>query len=102
MRFATRGMIFPDCEQAGVFALRSGIRLRRNGGEPGDFRQPVLQLLAHLDVAGRLIVRRERMELGEFRPRNRKHFRARIQFHRARAERNHRMTQGQVARLEFF
>ena len=55
MRFAARRVIFANGEQAGVFALRAGVGLQRDRRETGDFRQPVLQLLAHFRVAARLI-----------------------------------------------
>ncbi len=100
MTFAARGVVFVNREQPCVFALRAGVRLQRNGGETGDLRQPVLQLLAHHAIANRLLVRRERMQPGELRPRNWKHLRGRVQLHRARAERDHRMAERKIARLE--
>ncbi len=38
-------MVCADDEQAGVFALGAGIGLERDGGEAGDFGQPVFELL---------------------------------------------------------
>ncbi len=38
-------MIFMNDEQPRVFSLRSGIGLQGNPAEPGDFGQPILQLL---------------------------------------------------------
>ncbi len=40
------------------------------------------------------------MQLGEFRPRDRKHLRRRVQFHRARPERDHRSREREIARLQ--
>src|SRR5882762_3690813 len=60
----------------------------------------MLKLLGHLAVPKGLIARRKRMQPGEFRPRDWEHLRRCIQLHRAGAERNHRMTKRQVARLE--
>ena len=52
---AARLVVAADGEQAGVFALRAGIRLQRDGGEAGDFRQPVFQQAKHLAVALALV-----------------------------------------------
>ena len=93
-------MIFADREQSGVFALRSGIRLERNRGKSRDLREPMFQLLAHVAITGGLRFRRERMQPRKFRPGNRKHLRGRVQFHRARAERNHRSREREIARFE--
>ena len=43
MRFAARRVIAADREQAGVFALRAGVGLQRDGGEAGDLGQPALR-----------------------------------------------------------
>ena len=40
------------------------------------------------------------MQLGNFRPRYRKHFRGCVQLHRARTERDHRSRQRKIARFE--
>ena len=40
------------------------------------------------------------MQSGKFRPGHRKHFRGRIQLHRARTQWNHGVRQGEVARLK--
>ena len=40
------------------------------------------------------------MQLRKFRPRDRKHLRGRVQFHRARTERNHRSGEREIARFE--
>jgi hypothetical protein len=44
-----------DDEQPGVFALRPGVGLERNAGEPGDLREPGFEVLKHLLVAARLL-----------------------------------------------
>ena len=100
MRLAARCVILANGEQSGVFALRSGVRLQRNRGESGDFREPIFQLLAHFAVASRLVVRRERMQLRKFRPRNWKHLGGRVQFHGAGTERNHRSGERKIARFQ--
>ena len=100
MRLAARFVIRADDQQAGVFALRTGVRLQRNAREAGDFREPVFEVLEKNLVAARLRQRRERMNLCKLRPRHGKHFRRRVQLHRAGAERNHRGRERKVARFE--
>ena len=95
-----RRVVPADGEQAGVFALRTGVRLQRDGGEAGDLRQPAFQLLAHLAIARGLVVRRKGMDARKLRPGDREHFRGGVQLHRAGAERNHRMAERKVARFE--
>ena len=102
VRFSARRVILANREQARKFALRSGIGLQRNRGESRDFSKPLFELLASLSVAARLIAGRERMQVGNLRPRDRKHLRGRIEFHRAGTERNHRRCQRQIARFELF
>ena len=51
MPFTAAFVIFADDEKPGVFALRAGVRLKRNGGEPRDFREPLLELLEQKPVA---------------------------------------------------
>ena len=47
-------MIFPNHQQPGVFSLRSGIGLDSHRIEPGNRRQPTLQLKDQLTIPGRL------------------------------------------------
>src|SRR5689334_16428980 len=54
VRFAARGVIFPNCEQTGEFALRSGVWLERNRSETANFREPAFQLITHFAIACRL------------------------------------------------
>ena len=93
-------MIFANCEEAGIFALRAGIGLERDRRESGDLSKPLRQLVRHLAIACRLLFRRERMQFREFRPRDREHFRCRVQLHRARAQRDHRGGEREIARFE--
>ena len=88
-------MIGADDEQTRVFALRAGIGLQRNAAKPVISAEHLFKLKKHL-VAARLLQRRERMNLPELRPRHRKHFRRRVQLHRAGAERNHRMRERKI------
>ena len=43
-RFTPVLVKFADDEEPGVFALRTGVGLKGDGGETGDFRQPFFQL----------------------------------------------------------
>ena len=93
---AARGVVGPDRQQAGQFALGAGVRLdghRVVAGEPG---QPDLERVDQLQVASGLRGRDERMQPGELRPADRLHLGRRVQLHRARAERDHRAVQGDV------
>ncbi len=54
MAFAARAVIAADRQQAGIFALRAGIRLQRDRVVAGDLDQPVLQLVDHRVIAGGL------------------------------------------------
>src|SRR5437868_4407279 len=54
MRFATRGVIFPNREQTSEFSLRSGVWLKRHRGETANFREPAFELIAHFAIACRL------------------------------------------------
>ena len=93
-------MIAADGEQAGVFALRAGVRLQRNGGEAGDFREPVFQQSEHLAVARALIGGHEGMERGDFRPAQRHHLGSGVEFHRAGTERDHRFVEREILGFE--
>ena len=93
MRFAAAFVITADQEETGVFALRTGVRLQRNGREAGDFREPSFELLEQNLVTLRLAQRREWMNPAELRPAHRKHLAGGVQLHRAGAEWNHRSRQ---------
>ena len=66
-RFVTAFVVATDRQQAGVFALRAGVRLHAHRVITGQLYQPLRQLADHLLVAGSLLRRAERMQLGEFR-----------------------------------
>ena len=85
-----------DHQQPGVFALGAGIRLQTDAGITGGLAQPVAQLLVQLGVAEQLVSRCKRVDVGKFRPGNGQHFTGSVEFHGARAERNHAAVQRQV------
>ena len=96
MRIATVLVPSANRHQAGVFTLCAGIRLHRHGVEAGHFAQPRFQVGNHLLVAFGLVGRRERMDVAELGPGHRNHLGGGIQFHGARAQRDHRMSEGKV------
>ena len=65
---AAAAVIPANCQQACVFALRTGVRLHGNGIIAGDVAQLLRQIVDQLFVTERLIGRHERMHLGKFRP----------------------------------
>src|SRR2546429_5617798 len=93
-------MVRIDHEQSGKFSLRSRVRLERDGRESSDLSERAFQLVEQLSIPVRLIERGEWMDLRETRPGNRHHLGGRVQLHRAGAERNHRVYQGEGARLK--
>ena len=100
MRLAARGVIAADRQQAGIFALRAGIRLQRDRVIAGDVAQPLFQPREQRVIALGLLGRCERMQAAELRPGQRNHFRGRIELHGAGAERNHRAVEREVAIAE--
>jgi len=54
VRFTSAGMIFANHEQPRVFTLRTSVWLERNAGKPGDFREPILEVVKQGLVAARL------------------------------------------------
>ena len=66
VRIAARTVVATDREQAGILALRAGVRLERNSGETGDLRQPAFEQAEHFAVALALVGGHERMQRGNF------------------------------------
>src|SRR2546422_7506893 len=104
IRRPPRSTLFPYTtlfrSQAGELALGSGVGLERHGGEPRDLRELLLQLAEQGAVALCLLTRGEGVEPVELAPGERRHLGRRIELHRARAERDHRRGEREVARLE--
>ena len=73
VRLAARGVIAADREQAGIFALRAGIRLQRDRLIACDVAQPFFKPREQRLIAGRLFERYERMQAAERRPGQRDH-----------------------------
>jgi hypothetical protein len=100
--FAARLVIGANGQQAGIFPLRAGIGLQRHAGKAGYRLQEFTQPEDKLAEAHGLVVGRERMDVGKFRPGDRRHLSAGVQLHRAGAERNHRTVERDVLVFEFF
>ncbi len=94
---ATAVVVGPDREEAGVLALASGIRLQRHAVVAGDLGQRVLEFGDELSIAGALVGGGERVDGGELGPADRFHLGGGVQLHRARAERDHRAVECEVA-----
>ena len=94
---ASRAVIGADRQQPGELALAAGVGLDADGVVAGDLGQPVLELGDQLAETGRVVVRRERMEVGELGPGDRLHLRGGVELHRAGAERDHGAVEGEVA-----
>ena len=97
VRVATAGVVAADSQQAGVLALRAGVRLHGDGVKAGNSQQLLLQAGYHFQVAGGLLARGERVHVGEFWPGHRNHLAGGIQLHGAAAQADHAVVHGQVA-----
>ena len=78
-----RVVVGADDEQSGVFALRTGIGLERDGGEARDFGEPRFELTEEFAVAGGMLDRGEGMQVAEFGPGDRNHFSGSVELHGA-------------------
>ena len=100
MAVATAGVVARNGDQAGVFALGTGVRLHADGVEAGDGLQPVSQAGDHFQITCGLIARGEGVQTAEFRPGDRDHLAGRVELHGARAKRDHRVVERQVLVLQ--
>ena len=86
----------PDGEEAGELALTSGVGLDAHRVVAGHLGEPGLQLGDQLAQPVRAVIRREGVQVGELRPRDRLHLRRGVELHRARSKWDHRPVEGQV------
>jgi hypothetical protein len=98
--FAAILVVGADHQETGELALRAGIGLERHGRESGNVAQRRLELAAHLLVAAGLVGWRKRVHPRELLPGDGIHLARGVELHRARAERNHRRVEADVAPLE--
>ena len=87
-------------EEPRVLALGARVRLQGDRGEAGDLAEPALEVGEQLVVAAGLLGGGEGVELPELGPGDRDHLRRRVELHRAGAERDHRVGEREVARLQ--
>ena len=99
-RVAAALVIRADREQPRVLALRPGVGLERHRREAGDLGQPSLEIGEHLLVAAGLVGGGERVQLADLGPGHRDHLGGPVELHRAGAERDHRVREREVARLQ--
>ena len=93
-------VIGADDHQAGVFARGARVGLQRAGRHAGDCRQVLLQLRDHRPVAFGLVGRGEGVDVLESGQRKGLHEGCGVELHRARAERDHRVGERDVAQLQ--
>ena len=97
---AAVAVVLADREQARELALGAGVRLQRDRVVARDRAQPALEVVDQRDVAVGLVERRERMDRRELGPGDGLHLGRRVELHRARAERDHRAIERDVAARE--
>ena len=83
-------------QQTRQLTLRARVGLNGHRGVAGDLRQPGFELLDQLVPALRLVLRGQRVDVGELGPGNGLHLRGRVELHGARAQRNHGAIQRQI------
>ena len=100
MALPTCPMEGADHEEPGVLPLRTGVRLERDRSEPSHLGERLLQPREHRGVPLGLLTRGEGMEPADLGPGHRIHLGRRVELHRAAAERDHRVREGEIPRLE--
>ena len=85
-----------DHQQTGVLALRARIGLQADAGVAGGLAQPLAQLAVQFGIALQLIGRCKRVQVGKFGPGDGNHLAGGVEFHGARAQRDHAAVQRQV------
>ena len=83
-------------QKAGIFPLRARIRLHGNRIIPRDVTKLGRQVVDHMLVTKRLILRHKRVDHRKLAPADGHHLRSRIQLHRAGPQRDHRAVQRQI------
>ena len=97
---AVGAVVAADRQQPGELALRAGVGLDRDPVVAGDLGQPALEVGDQPAVAGGVLGRRERVQVGEAGQAHRLHLGGRVELHRARAERDHAAVERVVAGRE--
>ena len=94
---ALRQQVLMNGLQPGILALCTGVGLERHARKAGDVGQPPAQLRQHGGIALRLAFGGEGVDVGKGRPGDGGHLGSGIELHGARAQRDHRMHQRDVA-----
>ena len=97
LEITATAVIGANCEEPCVLALRARVRLQRNRVIAGDRAQPFLEIREQLQIARCLVDGCERVDRRELGPADRRHLRRCVELHRARAERDHRPVERDVA-----
>ena len=100
VRLAAVLVVRADDEHARVLALRASVRLEAHRREARRLAEPRLERAEHLGVSEPLLSRCKRVDLTELGPGHGDHLARRVELHRARAERDHRVDEAQVLRYE--
>ena len=100
LALAALGEVGAHQQQSGQLALRAGGRLQRDGVEPGDLGQHLLQLPAEAQRALGAVLLLVRVEVAEARQRGEALVDPRVVLHRAGAERVEAGVDPEVARRE--
>ena len=96
LAFALGLEIAPDGQEPCVLPLASGIGLQGDGVKSGDLPEPALDVVGKAPVSRCAVRRNEGMDIREFGPSDRFHFRRCIELHGAGAERDHGPVQRQI------
>ena len=91
---------FADNHQTGIFARGTRSRLKRGSFKAGNHSQFPFQIFEELYISLHLIFWGKRMNSRHARERNRNHSSSRIELHRTRSKRNHRMGKRDILSLE--
>mmetsp|Transcript_10811 Transcript_10811/g.35494 ORF Transcript_10811/g.35494 Transcript_10811/m.35494 type:complete len:357 (-) Transcript_10811:963-2033(-) len=100
MVVAVRLVVRADRHQPGVLARGARVGLERHGVKAGDFAELVREIVKHLRVPLRLRLGGVRVHVARLVPRHRNHLRGCVELHGARPERDHRVHEREVLRLE--
>ena len=96
MALAARSVVALDGQQAGVFALRTGVGLQADAGITRGLAEPGAQLFVQQSVALLLVGGSEGVHVRELGPGDGNHLAGRVELHGAAAQRDHAAVQRQV------
>ena len=100
MALSLTAEVLTDDYQTGIFAGSAGGRLEGTSVKAGDGAELLFEFLHDRLVTDDLIFRREGMDIHCLRERDRYHRCRWVEFHRTRAQRNHRCREGYILAVE--